>query len=62
MCWWRILIPSCYGIGDVEYIVGRRGWCEDQNAEGSEVDLVEVIPVVRQGRIPHRDRRATSTI
>jgi hypothetical protein len=46
----------------VEYVVGRRGWREDQNAEGGEVDPVEAVPVKRQGRIPYRDRRATSTV
>jgi hypothetical protein len=39
----------------VAYVVGRRGWREDQNAEGGVVDPVEVVPVTRQGRIPYRD-------
>jgi hypothetical protein len=42
--------------------VGRRGWREDQNTEGSMVDPVEVVPVMRRGRIPRCDRRATSTV
>jgi hypothetical protein len=62
MRWCWILIPSCYGVGGVECVVGRRGCSEDENVGHSDVDVVEVVPVTRRGRIPRRDRRTTLTM